>query len=69
MTASLELSTNQVTHFYSEKKNTAEMIKLLDVLLIQYANCDKIYFSGSSAKRVGNFGPLAAFKPFVSRMI
>jgi hypothetical protein len=30
MTAALELSTNQVTHFYSEKKNTDEMIKLLD---------------------------------------
>ena len=26
MTAALELSTNQVTHFYSEKKNTEEMI-------------------------------------------
>jgi hypothetical protein len=31
----------------------------------------KIYitFKGSSAKRVGNFGPVAALKPFVSRMI
>jgi hypothetical protein len=27
VTAALELSTNQVTHFYSEKKNTEEMIK------------------------------------------
>ena len=27
ITASLELSTNQVTHFYSECKNTIEMIK------------------------------------------
>jgi transposase-like protein/transposase len=35
MTAALELSTNQVTHFYSEKKNTEEMIKLLDILLEQ----------------------------------
>jgi hypothetical protein len=26
-TAALELSTNQVTHFYSKRKNTAEMIK------------------------------------------
>jgi hypothetical protein len=33
VTAALELSTNQITHFYSEKKNTDEMIKLLDVLL------------------------------------
>jgi transposase len=35
ITAGLELSTNQVTHFYSEKKNTDEMIKLLEVLLKQ----------------------------------
>ena len=27
-TAALELSTNQITHFYSKTKNTAEMIKL-----------------------------------------
>jgi hypothetical protein len=31
-TAALELSTNQVTHFYSLKKNTFEMIKLVDLL-------------------------------------
>jgi hypothetical protein len=49
LTAALELSTNQVTHFYSEKKNTAEMIKLLDLLLDQYAECDKIYFSWDAA--------------------
>jgi DDE superfamily endonuclease len=49
LTAALELSTNQVSHFYSEKKNTAEMIKLLDVLLVQYASCDKIYFSWDAA--------------------
>ena len=28
-TAALELSTNQVTHFYSKTKNTREMVKLL----------------------------------------
>jgi hypothetical protein len=49
LTAALELSTNQVTHFYSEKKNTAEMIKLLEVLLVQYAGCDKIYLSWDAA--------------------
>jgi hypothetical protein len=49
LTAALELSTNQVTHFYSEKKNTAEMIKLLDLLLVQYADCEKIYFSWDAA--------------------
>lgn len=41
-TAALELSTNQVTPFYSEKKNTEEMIKLLKVLLVQYKGQDKI---------------------------
>jgi len=30
-TAALELSTNQVVHFYSKRKNTAEMIKMLDL--------------------------------------
>jgi len=49
ITAALELSTNQVTHFYSEKKNTAEMIKLLDILVKQYANMDKIYMSWDAA--------------------
>jgi transposase len=49
LTAALELSTNQVTHFYSEKKNTAEMIKLLEVLLVKYADCGKIYLSWDAA--------------------
>lgn len=49
LTAALELSTNQVTHFYSEKKNTAEMIRLMEVLLAQYAGCDKIYLSWDAA--------------------
>ena len=33
MTAALELSRNQVTHFYSAKKNTDEMIKMMDILI------------------------------------
>ena len=49
ITAALELSTNQVTHFYSEKKNTAEMIKLLEILVKQYAGTDKIYLSWDAA--------------------
>jgi hypothetical protein len=28
----LELATNQVTHFYSDKKNTEEIINLIDML-------------------------------------
>jgi transposase len=49
VTAALELSTNQVTHFYSDKKDTAEMIALLRVLLQQYSSCRKIYFSWDAA--------------------
>ncbi len=48
-TAALELSTNQLTHFYSEKKNTKEMVKLLEMLLKEYANEDRIYFSWDAA--------------------
>ena len=48
-TAALELSENQVTHFFSEKKNTGEMLKLLDILLVAYAGQSCIYFSWDSA--------------------
>ncbi len=48
-TAALELSTNQITHFYSSKKNTAEMIKLLELLLVKYATEERIYFSWDAA--------------------
>jgi transposase len=49
MTAALELSTNQVTHFYSEKKNTDEMIKLLDLILEQNRHLSRIYLSWDAA--------------------
>jgi len=49
ITAALELSTNQVTHFYSEKKNTGEMIKLLDILLKEYKRCKRLYLSWDAA--------------------
>jgi hypothetical protein len=49
VTAALELSTNQVTHFYSAKKDTEEMIKLLDVLLAQSVGCERIYLSWDAA--------------------
>jgi hypothetical protein len=49
MTAALELSRNQVTHFYSPKKNTDEMIKLLDMLLTQYKNMRTLYLSWDAA--------------------
>ena len=49
VTAALELSTNQVVHFYSAKKNTGEMIKLLEILLDKYQNEDRIFLSWDAA--------------------
>jgi transposase len=49
MTAALELSTNQITHFYSEKKNTAEMIRMMEVLIDQYSDRKKLYLSWDAA--------------------
>jgi transposase len=48
-TAALELSSNQITHFYSKRKNTKEMIKLLRRLLIRYRNQKRIFLSWDSA--------------------
>src|SRR5215208_2662448 len=58
ITAALELSSNQVTHFYSTKKNTAEMIRTMEVLVEQYHDRRKIYLSWDAAswhisKRLG----------------
>ena len=49
MTAALELSGNQVTHFYSAKKNTGEMIRMMDVLINRYADRRKLYLSWDAA--------------------
>lgn len=49
LTAALELSRNQVTHFYSKAKNTAEMIRMVDVLIKQYADASKLYISWDAA--------------------
>lgn len=48
-TAALELSKNRVSHFYSLKKNTEEMIKLLELLLKEYPNEKRIFFSWDAA--------------------
>ena len=48
-TAALELSTNQVTHFYSKRKNTAEMIKMLEKLVVKYHDQDRIFLSWDAA--------------------
>jgi transposase len=49
LTAALELSRNQVTHFYSLKKNTEEMIKMADLLRAEYRTCRTIYLSWDAA--------------------
>jgi len=49
ISAALELSTNQITHFYSEKKNTSEMIKLLNILIDKYPDQERIFFSWDAA--------------------
>ena len=49
LTAALELSENQVTHFYSDRKNTEEMLKLLEMLLRKYSDQSCIYFSWDAA--------------------
>jgi hypothetical protein len=45
MTAALELSGNQVTHFYSPRKNTIEMIRMMELLVERYRDRRKLYLS------------------------
>ncbi len=49
ITAALELRTNQVTHFYSERKNTAEMIRMMELLVERYGDRRKLYLSWDGA--------------------
>ena len=49
LTAALELSTNQLTHFYSPRKNTDEMIKLADILRKKYRGYRTLYLSWDAA--------------------
>lgn len=49
MTAALELSSNQVTHFYSTAKNTGEMLRMMDLLLERYHDRRRIYLSWDAA--------------------
>ena len=69
LTAALELSRNQITHFYSLKKNTEEMIKMADLLRAEYrdlpddlslvgcrlmAHIEKAIFASGRDQPVGN---------------
>jgi transposase len=49
ITAALELSGNQVHHFFSTKKNTAEMIRMMNLLIERYRDRRKIYLSWDAA--------------------
>ncbi len=49
ITATVELATNQITHFYSKNKNTGEMIKLLFLLIGKYSDQECIYLSWDAA--------------------
>jgi transposase len=49
LTAGLELSGNQVTHFYSAKKNTTEMIRMMELLIERYSDRRKLYLSWDAA--------------------
>ena len=49
LTAALDLSRNQITHFYSPKKNTAEMIRMADALRGKYHNYKTLYLSWDAA--------------------
>ena len=49
LTAALELVTNQITHFYSQKKNTQEMIKMIDLTRRGASAKTALYFSWDAA--------------------
>jgi hypothetical protein len=49
LTAALELSGNRVTHFYSTRKNTAEMIRMMELLVERYGDRRKLYLSWDGA--------------------
>ena len=49
ITAALELRTNQVTHFYGERKNTAEMIHTMWVLTESYRHYREVDLSWDAA--------------------
>jgi transposase len=49
VTAALELSRNQISHFYSDHKNSVEMCKLIDQLRHRYKTYSRIYLSWDAA--------------------
>jgi transposase len=49
MTSALELSHNQLTYFYSPRKDTGEMLRMLSKLLQEYARKSRIFLSWDAA--------------------
>jgi DDE superfamily endonuclease len=49
MTSALELSKNQLTYFYSPRKDTGEMLRMLGKLLQEYAYKSRIFVSWDAA--------------------
>src|SRR3954468_15995593 len=49
MTAALELSQNQITYFYSPRKDTGEMLRMLSKLIEQYKQKERLYLSWDAA--------------------
>ena len=49
VTAALELSKNRMSHFYSQKKNTIETTKLVEMIRHQYRGFRRIYLSWDAA--------------------
>jgi DDE superfamily endonuclease len=74
---------SEVTHFYSTKKNTAEMIRMMKVLAEQYRDRKRIYLSWDAAswhiskelfkeidahnKSVGGVSPMVETAPLPAR--
>ena len=49
VTAALELSKNRISHFYSQKKNTIETTKLVEMIRRRYRGFRRIYLSWDAA--------------------
>jgi transposase len=49
MTAALELSQNQITYFYSPRKDTGEMLRMFSKLIEQYQQKKRLYLSWDAA--------------------
>ena len=81
VTAAIELSSNQIAHFYSSQKNTTEMIRMMRVLVDQYRDRKRIFLSWDAAswhvsKRLNNqleyhnnagIGPIVETAPLPAR--